>query len=813
MFAFVILTGMSLIGVVNGAEPQLIVEPAIIALTDRSPSAQFIATRIDPDGSYRDVTREVEWTSVNPKLVTITSVGFVNSLRPGSTRVVARHKELVAEAQVSVAPQASDHRISFRGDIVPLLTKLGCNQGACHGNLNGKGGFRLSLRGDSPEFDLLAITRQGQGRRVELLRPGHSLILRKPLGHVPHEGGVRIDLDSREHQLLVQWLRQGATDDGDKAPQQEQLKLLPADRVVAYPCTSQQLVVLCEDSQGAVYDVTQLATFDLDDPTKGTVDSSGLVTVVRPCETTVAIRYGTKRGVVRLAFLPNRPQVVNVETSSHPIDRAVIRKLTSLRMTPSRLTDDSSFLRRLYLSVLGRLPTIDETRSFLADRLVNKRAARVDEVLAQPELAEFWAMKWSDVLRNEEKTMSPEGVRYWHEWLRSQIVNDVPISQMARALVSSTGKTYENPPASLYRVCRDPTVVTETVAQVFLGYRLQCAKCHNHPFDVWTQNDYYGMAAFFAGVDRKQLETTRKDKFDKHEIKGDVVISLVRDAKIINPTTGETIFAKGLGSPASTIAKPEQSLERFADWLTTNPQFSRNMANRIWYHVMGRGIVDPPDDFRDSNLASNPELLEIVTAEFVKNNSRLKPLLAFILKSETFQRSVEPNETNAEGESNFARAIIRPLPAEILLDAIGDVTQVRRSFPKQPTVLRAVGFPGVQTMQPFLKTFGKPARLVACECERTDGTTLAQSLQTINGPVVQTKIGEPTNRIGTMLDHQLSGSAMIEELYLAAFSRLPTPPERDACLKHLNANDRDRRVALEDILWAILNSKEFLLHR
>jgi hypothetical protein len=542
------------------------------------------------------------------------------------------------------------------------------------------------------------------------------------------------------------------------------------------------------------------------------VSVDGLVQARAAGQVAVAVRYRDGRAVSRLAFPADRPGFAwRGGEPRHPADRDVYEKLRALRINPSPPADDQVFVRRAYLDAIGRLPEPAETRAFLDDTDPQKRSVLVDRLVDRAEFADFWALKWADLLRNEEKTMGDKGAWIFQRWLRDQIARDVPLDQMVSRIVDGLGSTWQNPPASFYRTNRDPTTAAESVAQVFLGIRIQCARCHNHPFDVWTQDDYYGLAAFFSNVGRKELDNARRDGLDKHEINGDEIIFLDGPPRMVHPRTGVQLPPRVLRGTPGPHTEGNNHLVRLASWLTReNRQFDRNLANRVWFHLLGRGIVEPVDDFRDSNPPSNPVLLETVTQAFVDRGRRLKPLVAWIMKSQTYQAAALPDPTNRDDESNFSHAAVRLLPAEVLLDAISQVLEVPERFRRAPGALRAAQLPGASGDVPFLKTFGKPERLLTCECERSEATTLAQAFQMINGPTVRRKLDAEDNRLGRLLAARVDDGAILDEVYLAALSRRPNPVERTAATEHLRLA-ADRRAAWEDITWALLNSMEFLL--
>ncbi|SIO62073.1 Protein of unknown function [Singulisphaera sp. GP187] len=788
------------------------VEPSQIELSGSQARQQVAVTGEFADGTIRDLTHSADYQVEPPSLAQVTPSGVI---RPGAEgtgriRVIVDGRQI--DVSLSVVHRDVVRPVSYRLDVVALLAKAGCNMGACHGNLNGKGGFRLSLRGDDPRADWLALTRDALGRRTDLVDPPKSLIVQKPTGRLSHEGGQRFPSGSTEEQVLLGWIAGGARDDLNSAPRLTRLDVYPTERIAAPKALRQQLVVTAEFSDGTRRDVTRLASYDISDPTCVAVSVDGTVEAARPVETTIAVRYLGGRGISRLAFLADRPDFTWREVApENVVDTHAFQKLKALRINPSDPAGDPVFLRRAYLDAVGRLPTPGEARAFAADRGTDQRGRLVDRLLALPEFADFWALKWADLLRNEEKTMGEKGVWVFQRWLRDQFAADLPLDEFARRILTAKGSTYANPPASFYRTNRDPMTAAETVGQVFLGVRLQCARCHNHPFDVWTQDDYFGLAAYFGNVQRKELHNERRDMLDKHEINGDEVIYLAGQPETVQPRTGMTMEPKALGGPKPDLGKDPDALDDLAAWLTRdNPQFARNLTNRIWFHLMGRGIVEPVDDFRDSNPPSNPKLLDALTAEFVANGTRLRPLVALIMKSKTYQLSATPNPTNLDDEANFARAQVRLLPAEVLLDAIGQALGTPERFERTPVGMTAVQLPGARMGGQFLKAFGKPDRLLTCECERSEATTLAQAFQLINGDAVRRALEAQDNRIGELMQSGASEATIVTEIYLAALSREPTAIERDAMLAHVHASKNPRK-AWEDACWAVLNSKEFLL--
>ncbi len=597
-----------------------------------------------------------------------------------------------------------------------------------------------------------------------------------------------------------------------------------------------QLTATAELSDGTARDVTTRAVYELAQPIAD-VSHDGLVAGRSVGETTVLVRYLNQQVGVRVAFISERPGFAKSKIEpANFIDELVFAKLDKLRMNPSPVSDDATFVRRVHLDLLGLLPTADEARAFVVDRAADKRARLIDALLERPEFADWWALKWSDLLRIEEKTLDRKGVENFHSWLRDSFATNKPLDQMIREIVAGRGSTYEVPPANFYRALRTPFERSEAVGQLFLGVRLQCSKCHNHPFDRWTQDDYYGWGSVFAGIDYKILENLRRDSNDKHEFDGEQIVFLSQDAKprdqAKDPRTEKVRAAKFLGekpvSQGPAVPKAglptADPLDELAAWLTDpgNDRFVQVLANRTWQQVMGRGIVDPVDDFRATNPAANPALLKALAEELRSVTFDLRRVLRVILNSKTYQLSSEPNDTNREDEANFSRSIVRRLSAEQLLDAASQITDVPLEFNGYPRGPRAAQLPGVGVTRRrdagpsdadrFLKAFGKPPRLQSCDCERSEETTLGQTFQLVSGSLVNRMLATSGNRLDGLLNSKRSSSEIITELFLTMLTRPPTDEELRTSTAFFEKSS-NRRIALEDITWGLLNSHEFLLRR
>ncbi len=725
---------------------------------------------------------------------------------------------------IFIAPSAfAQAPVSFRNEVMAVISRAGCNQGICHGNLNGRGGFKLSLRGENLRLDHDALMRGLLGRRTNVQHPASSLILQKATGQVAHEGGVRFAVGSNEYRILHDWIAQGANFDSPSFPRLRGLIVSPEEQVLVQPKNEITVRVRAAFSDGSTKDVSSLAVFESTNP-KFDVSREGLVRSNEPGETTIVVRYLDRQATSLLAFVPARPGFVfNSPAPSNYIDKHVHARLEKLRVNPSPTASDSAFIRRVYLDLIGLLPTPAETQRFLADPGLDKRARLIDALLDRPEFADTWAIKWADLLKVEEKQLDKTGVKVFHAWIRKSIHENKPLNEFARELIASRGSTYKEPAANYYRALREPQVRSEAFAQVFLGIRMQCAKCHNHPFNQLTQNDYHQLAAFFPRIDYKILDNKRRDKLDKHEFVGEQIVFMNTTGEVKHPVSGDVLKPRFLGGAVLKAGAKDDRLIPLAKWVADgkNPYFARTQANRIWYWVMGRGLVDPDDDFRESNPPVNKPLLDALTKDFADRQFDMKHLIRTIMNSHAYQTSSSPNATNAEDEANFSHTLIRSLPAEALLDAISQVTGVAVSFDGYPAGTRAAQIPCLPSLRrqeslgtgmKFLRQFGKPERLLACSCERNDSTTLAQALQLLTGPLVDSAVTDPENRIGKLMKAGRTNAEIVDELFLAALCRSPNDRERSAILARIEASS-NRRAGLEDLLAALLNSKEFLLRK
>lgn len=783
-----------------GAPGQLQIEPSNSQLSGPRSQQQLVISGVFTSELVLDLTDRVELTSSDPNVAQVES-GVIKPIGNGQATITAAYQGVTVQAQVTVVNVDKPAPVSFKNEMLAALTKSSCNMGACHGSPSGKAGFRLSLRGFDPPLDILTLRSEFYGRRTNVMNPEDSLILKKALMEVAHGGGRRMKKGDPSYRVMYQWIQEGLRLDADDVPTLEKIEVYPSQRVLNQPGDRQQLAVHGHFSDGTVRDITPLSVFSSSNENVAMVSETGLVEKVGRGESAVLVRYLDKMATSYVTFLEEVEGFAwNNPPTNNFVDELVFAKLQQLQILPSDLCSDAEFIRRAYLDTTGRLPSIDETMAFLEDGSPDKRNALIEQLLDSDDFASFWALKWGDILRSNSKKLKTAGVYKFRRWLYDTVRNDEPLDQFARDLLTADGSVYENPAANYWRASRDPNDATETTAQLFLGIRIQCAKCHNHPFERWTQDNYYGIAAAFTRIGRKN-----------GALPDDEIIFSTNSGEIQQPRTGQTMKVHLLLKGDVDVPADQDRRDVFAEWLTSpeNPFFARAAVNRIWGHLMGRGIVEPVDDFRDSNPPSNARLLDELASQFIQNGYSRKWAIRTIMQSRVYQLSSRKNEFNSDDEIYASHANTRLLSAEQLLDAICQVTGVNEKFGGVPSGTRAVELPDPPTDHYFLKVFGQPQREMACQCERSSESNLSQALQMINGPVVHNKLRDDSSRIARLIAEQKSDDEIIATLYLAAVARKPEAAELEAAKAHIAASE-DRRQALEDVGWAILNSKEFL---
>lgn len=790
----------SLEPIVVGAPDAIEVFPSEIKLQTNRRRMHVIVSGLYADGQQQDLTRAAEFASSDDSIVSVRS-GVAFPMGNGNAVILVRAGQHEARIPVEVTGFEAADPVSFQYETLVALSKHDCNSGACHGSPSGKAGFRLSLRAYDKALDTETLIREFYNRRTNVEQPEKSLLLQKPVMEVAHGGGRRLHKEDLSYQLLRDWIGEGLNVDPPEAPECVKLEVYPPSGVLKRPAHTQQLLVLAHFSDGSIRDVTDLAAFSSSDDAVASVNSTGLVAGNDRGEAAILARYLDRIETSHLMFLKDIPGFAwtDVPEASY-IDEHVFNKLEQLKISPSEPCTDEEFVRRVYLDVLGLLPSMEESATFVADADPEKRAKLIDQLLERPEYAEFWALKWSDLLRLNNKKVTNEGVHKFRRWVVASIRDNMPYDEFVASLLTSRGSTFKNPPANYYRTAADMNDCVETTSQLFLGIRIQCAKCHNHPFERWTQDNYYGIGAFFNRVQRKGSNNPNEQ-----------VIWVASAGEVTQPRTGEQMkpWLPLLGD--AEIAPEADRREAFVDWLKLedNPFFAQAEINRIWSHLMGRGIVEPVDDFRASNPPSNEALLSALAEDFVTSGFDRKHITRTILNSQTYQLSARTNEFNGNDAKYFSHAKPRLLTAEQLLDAICTVTGVQEKYAGLPAGTRATQLPSPDGDHSFLKVFGQPPREMACQCERSTDSNLSQALQMINGPLIHAKLQDEGNRIRQLVEAGKNDTEIVNELYQVALCRQPEAEEIEAAAKHIAAQE-DRLQALEDVCWAILNAKEFL---
>ena len=767
---------------------------------------QLIVSGKYASGQFRDLTRKVTYETQPAGIVQIDETGLVTPLADGEAKIAAKTAEGVAGSiPVKVEGFKQEIPINFPNQIVPIFTKLGCNSGGCHGKASGQNGFKLSLLGFEPGEDFEYLVKEGRGRRLFPASPDKSLLLLKAINAMPHGGGHRLEQDSHEYRLLRRWIAQGMPYGKPDDPTVARIEVIPTQRSMERG-GEQQIAVIAHYTDGSTEDVTRTAQFDPNDPEMAESTVTGLIkTLDLTGDVAIMARYQSQVGVFR-ASIPLGVDVKNLPQPKNFVDELVFKKLVTLGVPPSALSDDSTFLRRTAADISGRLPTPEETQAFLSDTDPNKRAKWVDTLLASTAYADYFANKWNAILRNKaDRNNSIRGNYSFHAWIRESLHENKPYDQFVREILAASGELGQNPPVVWYKQVKQVNEQVEDCAQLFLGLRIQCARCHHHPFEKWSQRDYYGLSAFFARVGRKAgMQANEERIYHKRGM-----------AQAQNPKTGENLKPTGLGAEPLELSPDADPRHALVDWMSSpdNPFFAKALVNRYWKHFFGRGLVDPEDDMRVTNPASNPELLEALAKSFIDSGFDIKGLVRTICNSQVYQLSSEPNDYNRNDKQNFSRYYPKRLNAEVLLDAINQVTASSTGFSNLPSGTLAVQLPTGDGNSYFLTVFGKPQMESACECERSAEANLAQSLHLLNSNEVQGKLSAGSGRAAMLAnDKDRTDEAKIQELYLWVYSRQPTSDELQVALAHIGKHQEKKTVAYEDILWALINTKEFLFN-
>lgn len=786
----------------------IILLPQAVKLTGPESRQTLLVETVDGTEVTGPVKDGVAFASENEAVARVVG-GQIIPTGDGSTVITASIAGQTARSQVTVESFRTKHQWSFRNHVQSVLSKTGCNSGACHGATAGKNGFKLSLRGYDPEADFFAITRQARGRRIVPDDPGRSLILTKPTGAIPHKGGVRFPVDSPEYDVIAQWLAQGQAGPMPEDPRAIRLEILPpAARLKAG--IEQQMIVRAHFSDGHIEDVTRWAKYTASNHSVCTVDDLGLVKVGGSGEGAIVAWYLAQNATASITVPYQQPVAHEAFTKApraNVIDDLVLEKLAALNIPPSPRAGDAEFVRRVYLDTIGLLPTVEEAGSFLDDSDPDKRLKLVEQLLSRPEFVDYWAYQWSDLLLLTGSRLRPQAIKSYYQWIREQVANNTPWDEFARGVILAKGSTFENGAANFYALHQDPQDMVETTSMAFLGMSLQCAHCHDHPNEKWTNDDYYGMVSLFARVRGKGWGG------DFRNGDGNRTIFADDQGEVLQPRTGRPRQPRPLDGAPVAFEDPTDRREHLARWLTApeNPYFARSIVNRVWANYLGRGLVESVDDIRQTNPASNEKLFDRLAVELIRNKYDLKSMMRMILQSETYQRSHEVLPENQADQRFYAHAYPRRLKAEILLDAISQVTLVPTAFKDQPAGTRALQLPDASVGSYFLDTFGRPERLLTCTCERSDEPSMTQVLHLTNGKTIQEKIEAKEGRISRFLETGTGPEEIIQTVYLAALSRRPTKAEGERLIAILHETPVDeKRQVIEDLFWSVLTSKEFL---
>lgn len=791
--------------------------------TDFSLNGPFSGQQLVVSEKDRDITHQANIAIHPPEIAIVDSHGYLQPKGNGTATIevtLPGHSGKTS-AKLTVGGFEKEPPVHFAHDVVPVFTKYGCNGGGCHGKSGGQNNFRLSLLGYEPWNDHEWLVRESRGRRISPAAPENSLLLLKATGEIPHEGGIRLEKDSADYQTITRWIRQGLPDSPEESPVIEKISVFPDDRVVT-PNSEQQLAVTAHFSNGTVRDITRTAIYEANQEDMAEVDMNGHVVFGKQTgSTSVMIRFQEHVAVFR-ATIPLGEAIDQLPPAKNFIDEQIFSKLSLLGLPPSQPADDSSFLRRVTVDIAGRLPTEEETKSFLADTQPDKRQKKIDELLASPDYAAYFAQKWAGILRNKRaKDTYQRGTYAFHDWLRQGLDENKPFDALVTDVLTATGEIGRNPAVGWYRAVKDQKEQMQDIAQVFLGIRMQCAQCHHHPYEKWSQDDYYSFAAFFTTVGRKKGEQPDEE----------IIFHKRVPAAMQNPNTKTSLRPAPLGEEALELPPSEDPRKALAEWMTgpDNPYFARMLVNRYWKHFFSVGLVEPEDDMRVTNPATHPELLDALASHFVASGFDLKDLIRTICNSRTYQLDSEPNSHNVKDTQNYSRYYPKRLQAEVLLDAINLVSLSKDNFRNQPAGVRATWLPDDKFNEDsfFLTVFGRPEMDSACECERVADANLAQSLHLINSDTIQNKLSHGEGRAASLAKAMdRPDEDRLSEIYYYALSRAPSKEELDAARAHLGRKrskaaekedddltpEKAEQEAFEDILWALLNTKEFLFN-
>lgn len=782
---------------------ELKLEPDSLVLEHQSDMRRVLVSGKLASGEWRDISHLVRYAP-GSSFVQIDNERYICAAQVGKTKVTVSIGEKEIDLPVEVKSIDSPP-ISFVRDIMPALSKIGCNAGTCHGSAKGKNGFKLSLRGYDPEFDYHSLVKDITGRRFNRADPDQSLMLLKPTQGIPHEGGQLFTKGSRQYQIIHQWIQEGVYSDFKKVKRAERLEIFPKQVDFSVSDIQQQMLVIAYYADGSNREVTQDANFTSSNPEVATVSDQGMIASIRRGEAALLVRYEGVFHTTPIVVMGDRSGFEWVEVPEYNfIDTLVYNKLKHVKIQAAAVCTEEQFIRRVYLDLTGQAPTPEAVRAFLTDTIngKGKRASLIQSLLETEEFIDHWTHKFADLLQCNRLYLGEKGTWLYRMWIRDFIAKNKPYDQFVQELLKASGSTFKNPAANFYRVNNDPTVALENMTQVFLGVRFACAKCHDHPFEKWTQNQYYQLGAFFENVGIKKGQLPGEE----------IVYTKYSNSEFVHPKTNAAITAQ---VPFGETDSRENMRAELAKWLTSksNPLFVQSTVNRIWSYFLGRGIIDPVDDIRNSNPPSNPKLLEALAEDFVASGFDLRELMKTIVSSRVYQHSIQTNRWNEDDVLNFSRAVPRRLTAEQMLDSIRIATGSQSKFTGLPEGIRACQLPDSRVEDGgFLKLFGRPDRESSCECERASEVSLSHALNLINGPTISDAIIDPQGRIANLIKKDTNSNELIEEVYLATLSRYPREPEVKNGLVYFEKSE-SREEGAQDLLWALLNSPAFLFNR
>jgi Protein of unknown function (DUF1553)/Protein of unknown function (DUF1549) len=809
---------------VPASAAEMHVLPSEVTLTGPHASQRLVVVAEDGNRVVGDRTPDAKFTSLQPAVATVDDRGIVRPVADGEAVITATYRDRQATAAVKVTRAKEAAPFSFTNDVIPLMTKAGCNSGACHGALAGKGGLKLSLRGYDPETDHFVLTRQALGRRIDRQEPAKSLFLLKPTTAVKHGGGLRVDADSDDYRLLADWIASGAPGPRADEPRIQRLEVFPAEAVLK-PKDRLQVIVRARYSDGHTQDVTHGAKFASTEELVAPVDSEGRVRVTGYGETAVTVWYSNVVAFARIASpLPNRvdPQVFADAPRANFIDDLVLKKLQALRIPPSPACTDAEFIRRAYLDAAGSLPTPEEVRKFVADGGKDKRAKLIDDLLKRPEFIDYWTYKWSDLLLVSTRKLPQQAVWAFHQYIRQAVADNKPWDRFARDILTASGSDLDNGAAGYFVIHKDISDLTEATSVTFLGMSITCCRCHNHPLEKWTQDQYWSLANLFSRVALKNGDRG-----------GEVLVQERPFGDVPHLRRGIAMPPAPLDGKPLSLDSPADRRAYFADWLTApdNPYFARALVNRVWRNFLGRGLVEAEDDLRQTNPPTNEELFAALEKEFVGHKYDVKQLIRTIMTSATYQRSAKPLPGNEKDDRFYSHYLIRRLPAEVILDAYVQVTGVPTPFQEvaigttggtagtnaYPPGTRALQLPDTLVVSRFLDSFGRPERGQTCACERQQDSSVGQALHLNNGQTLNDKLRARDSRVERWLNEKVSDDEAVKRLYMLALGREPTAEESKKFTGLMAEAKGDkgtsRREVLEDLFWAVLTGREFLFNR